>query len=321
MGIVMADSNVQWLGSLFWYSIGLRLEVNADQLLAWADELDLDLVSRPQPRTADAFKSATSRAGAAWSEGDLLWELAFQQVKQTDDVIVRHLYATVTNSRSGASSRDKVAEIKFHRPTHTRTGRRAGSEKITHRIAPFVPATPTLLARVKDVLAEVEGTYADRTEHLAEGTIRKLIREVIEDRMDGLPLPRAGMYFVLPEHREELAKLQTLVRRLGESATLHVVPLADDATQRRLLADALAAEAREVNEAVQLAAKDGDILGRARQQLSARLEAQKRKTALLVRRLPIDTLAGRVALAEASETLLCADPAYRRGLERAASQG
>lgn len=320
MGIRMVDSDVTWLGSLVWYSISDHQPVEAAQLLAWADELGLELVSRPTPRTADAFKTSTSAAGGRWTEAPgVVAELSFRQIRSTDDVVIRHLFKTVVDERQARSSQEKVAEVKFHRPTRTTTGRRQGSEQITHRIAPGLDERTQ--QEVQAVLDVVYAQYGERIAYLNEGTLRKSIRDLIDVAMMGLPLRRSGVYFVLPEHQPMLAQLAALVAKLGPGCSLHSVPLVDDAVQRRLLSDALASECVELAGTISAAAQAGSIVGRPRVVLSARLAAQREKVAVLGARFDVVSLVSRAALAEAGEALEVSDPAYGRRMARELAVG
>lgn len=323
MGVRMEDNNVKWLGSLAWYTISEHEPITATQLLAWADELDLDLVSRPTPRTADAFKTATSTAtsspAAKWEAAPgIQCELEFRHIKATDDVVIRHLFLTSTDTRQARSNRQKVAEVKFHRPTKTHQGRRRGSESITHRVATDLDELTT--QRVEGIVASVYSGYESRIAHLNEGTLRKAIRDIIDVRMRGLPLRRSGVYFILPEHLPTLDKLQALVGKMGPSCNLHYLPLVDDAKQRALLADSLAAETVDLATFISAAVVEagGVLPGRTRTVLSERLDGQRRKVEHLDSRLGIAAQAVKVALAESSEALLSSDPVYRARMAQSA---
>jgi hypothetical protein len=321
MGVRLEDSNVQWLGQCAWYTISDHEPISAAQLLAWVDEIGLDLVSRPTPRTADAFKTATSAMTAKFSPADgIVCDLEFRQIKATDDVVVRHLFVTTTDTRQGRSTREKVAEVKFHRPTKTHTGRRQGSEQITHRLAQNLD--PLVQQQAEELIEKLYAGYQERIAYLNEGTLRKTIRDLIDVRMRGLPLRRSGVYFILPEHLPTLNKLALLVQRMGASCNLHYLPLVDDARQRDLLADALAAEtldlATSISEAIE--AGGGSLPGRPRTVLTERLAAQRAKVEELDARLGVTTLVTKAALAEAGEALLSADPVYRARLARLQAQ-
>jgi len=245
MGVKLQGEDVTWLGHIAWYSVAADSagvsQVKLDDLTSWADQLGVPLVSRPAPRTSAAFRSATSELSDRWTPTDgVTQELSVRQVRSNDDVVVRHIILTTTDSRRQHIEHTKVAEVKFHRPTRQKQGIKRGSERVTHRFAPDLEGD--LLTRCERLVEQLQGAYAVRQEYVMVQTLRKVVRDLLDVRLEALALRRSGVYFIPAESAGFLPRVKELIGRFGPQAFLEYMPLVDSPQQRRMLADAFAAE-------------------------------------------------------------------------------
>ncbi len=259
VGVRLQGKDVTWLGHVCWYSVAADSVTNEsegvsivrlDDLTAWSQELNIELVSKPAPRTASAFRSASSQLSDRWQAGEgVMCELQVKHVRDTPDQVVRQIMLVTTDSRRQSVETIKAAEVKFHRPTRRKSGIKRGSEQVTHRLA------PTLSDEVRDrclvMMEKLKDAYSARQEYVMVQTLRKVVRDLLDARLEALQLRRSGVYFVSPERAELLADMKTLVSRFGEQACFEYMPLVDEPQQRRMVADALASECAEHLEAVQ----------------------------------------------------------------------
>jgi hypothetical protein len=243
-----------WLGQLVWWTVGINAEatrIRLEDLKAFAAELDLDLPSMPQPAGAHAFRSAANKRVRRYTTPEgLQVELSTKVVTSTNEFIVRHVLKTTRDPRTQRLSTDKVAQLKFYRARRTAAGRE-GAESAKPSLHPELSGQDA-----REVLALIEDfreDYARRGQYLSTPAVRRVIRDFIVVRCNGLLVrPSGGVYFVENEYEPVLQRLAQLFARFGPEASYHWLPLIDDPVQRAMVADA--AVTYLVGEATELAA-------------------------------------------------------------------
>lgn len=232
-----------WLGNIFWWtaaSEGTPSRVRPDELEAWVAELKLEAPSMPAPKSAHVFRAASGHLARKYiDDSGNAAELEIKEVSATNHFIVRHVIKTMTDPRTQTLTHDKVAQLKFYRPTRTAKGRRPGSEVSQPSLKPGLAGldAENVLALVEDFRTE----YATRTEFLSMAALRRVIRDFVLIRCDGVLIrPAGGLYFVEERHTDALQRLERLIARFGPEASSHTIPLIDTPSQRSLVSDGVA---------------------------------------------------------------------------------
>ncbi len=234
-----------WLGNLLWWNISGAADkdetskVTLEELQQLVKDLRMTMPSMPQPRSAHNFRAASGNLQRRYTDSHgLEAELNTHEVSATSDFIVRHVVKTTTDPRTQAVSHEKLAELKFFRPTRTAKGRRPGSEVSRPALKPGLSGVDA-----EQVVALVEDfriNFATRETYLSGTALRRVVRDFVVLACEGILLRSAGgVYFVNERYANDLMALGKLVHAFGPGCGLHLIPLFDDESQRAMVAEAL----------------------------------------------------------------------------------
>ncbi|WP_067819838.1 DUF6744 family protein [Actinomadura kijaniata] len=261
----MDDPGAPLLGHVVLYSV-FEGRVRHTDLERWFIELGLDAALLPPAiRAIDAFEQVTGARGvnhkyalesgqpatgnsqsARRTSGQAVEiTLMWRHVRRDRHSIVRHLVREVRDATHSTLTYSQVAECEFVRDTRPGVPRGAGSL----RVNPDYSALATLGLReaetVMHLLDEVRTTYQQRCHYYTGDRLRTLVHDYVV-HLDAIKVrPTGGVYFVHRAHADILARLRTLVSRLGPKSELSRIPIPDQHEMRSMIETAWANQARD----------------------------------------------------------------------------
>ena len=204
-------------------------------------------------RPLDAFKKATAEAKDKYVlASGATCEVLRREVEQTPAYVKQQITREVRDAKKQTLSYTKAIECTFYRGTaRTVDGVRCipkGSERVNVRVTKD-GLTDDELTAVQDIARGIVERYKNYYDNLDGNRLRATVRNYLKGPLDAIEI-KAGCYFVHAAKSDELARLATLVERLGGGCAMHTIPLVDLEAQRSMVVHAFArqsgAELQEV---------------------------------------------------------------------------
>lgn len=262
------------IGNIIWYSItgvvdrtsGKRqmvpVRIHHDMLTQWFTDLGLDeQFLPPKIKKIDAFRTASSNVkGTSYAISDTQEaEFLVTEIDANPEFVLRHIIREVRDKRLSQSTYAHVATLKFFRGARSSSGKRHMMEhyktSINHTLVEVgldgrktgktYPLQAVDRVQVELLLTQVNETYTDLAANLHAQAIRAVIRNYLVHLNAIAVKPSGGVYFVHNSRHSTLVNLQTLVRRIGQGSSFHMIPLPDTTDQREMLTEAFEAEVED----------------------------------------------------------------------------
>lgn len=235
------------LGSIVYFTIttSKTATVTHAQLDRLFDELGLNPDFIPKPnRPVDAYKKATSAVALSYPiDKNRHVNIMVRDAGSTRDSITRALVREVVDERRKQLGYGQIGWAIFDHAPLSLGGARAASG---HRIR-FVVHTDLVPAEEHAVLdqlrRDVISQYDHEVQFVDSPKLRMMVREYIR-YLNAVEM-KPSMYFVHKSRSDELIRLRTLIERLGNGSSMHMIPLVDLPEQRKEVVARFQAEAVE----------------------------------------------------------------------------
>lgn len=210
-----------FLGSLAWYSVSESVHLTHDKLRQHLTTAGLPVDGVAPPRDDDVFRrvcSAAQRKRVGTGTGTFLNILVRDVVRQNNEVHKQVVIEEVDGGNKRLSY-EATHKIVF-----------ANGAITVEEIVPNAVGATTV--------ATIEAQYlTDRNSHNAYA-IRELIRRELTSAKAALVRPTGGVYFVMRQNASTLDAVMKL-GELVDGASIHALPLIDDAKQRTMIKEAV----------------------------------------------------------------------------------
>jgi hypothetical protein len=186
----------------------------------------------------NVFEDAVRRVEGRHRNGRIT-ETKVDRVLETKEHSVYQVTRLVRNLEEQVIDHPKAMRVSFDKKEHT------------INVEPLEAEAAEALAGTEDAIRDY---YAKNRSTLPGQKIRNTIREYLQSKLLAENMrPSGGIYFVARRHHDELVKLREfMVRLYGDQGLFHLIPLANDETQREMLEKRFVVNTMDaINEAIE----------------------------------------------------------------------
>jgi hypothetical protein len=208
------------LGEVVFYTVP-DAPVKVAKVRQVMESLGLETERIPEARKAvDVFQDAVRRVEGKRRNGTII-ETKVDPVMEDKSISVYQVTRLVRDTEQRVIEHPKAMRVSFDKTTHVIT----------------VEVLETEAAEALSGAEEaIRDYYAANRATLPGQKIRNTIRGYLEDLNAENLRPSGGIYFVARRHHDELVKLRDFMAELyGDGGLFHLIPLANDETQREML--------------------------------------------------------------------------------------
>lgn len=208
------------LGEVVFYTVP-DAPVKVQKVKEIMQELGLDESLIPEPRKpVYVFEDAVRRVEGKRKNGTIT-ETKVDKVFEDNTTSVYQVTRLVRNIDEKVIDHPKAMRVSFDKAGHMIT------------VEPLEAEAADALAGTEESIRE----YYSRNRATHHGQkIRNTLRQYITGKLFGESIRESGgIYFVARRHHDELIKLRELMDRLYQPGLFHLIPLANDETQREML--------------------------------------------------------------------------------------
>lgn len=229
------------LGSLVWYAVSSTTQVEYDSFAESLKDAGLEKYTPKRPKDLDIFRRACTNAETKKVEHN--GQIENWLVRNVEVSAGNHWKQIVVEQVDGQNRRlsyEPVLEIRYN-PEGPAIVEDNGDGpqlmvvpggRITHEwIGGWHPG-------VHGAYMQILRDFAYWRGNLHDYVLREMIRDVIVDCKATVVRPSGGVYFVMAENIEAVNSLESIVDSIA-GASIHTVPLVDNAKQREMLRQAV----------------------------------------------------------------------------------
>lgn len=228
--------------------------VKRDDIIKWFKKLDLNPeFVPPENKAQHAFEKATSETKDVYTmtkgrEGHLMC----RDVSRNTNTTRRQITREIKDGKNRVLAYHRAIDLQFVKPTDPtdQSGARLRIQVDTEHLEHGEQT------ELKVVAEAIQDRYFRYLEFFDGMKLRAMVREYLKKQLNAIEV-KGGVYFVLHQYDEELARLSDLVSKLGGDCQMSMIPIVNVERERKFLTqilqreatDALNNLAREIEEA------------------------------------------------------------------------
>jgi hypothetical protein len=229
--------------------------VKRDDIVKWFKSLNLnEEFVPPENKAQHAFEKATSETKDVYPmtkgrEGHLMC----RDVSRNTNTTRRQITREIKDGKNRVLDYHRAVDLQFVKPSDP-TDQGGARLRIQIDTEHLEHGEHTELKKVAEA---IQTRYFRYLEFFDGMKLRAMVREYLKKQLNAIEV-KGGVYFVLHQYDEELARLSQLVSRLGGECQMSMIPIVNVERERKFLTqilqreatDALATLAKEIEEAM-----------------------------------------------------------------------
>ena len=258
------------LGRIVLFTIS-DVPVRVADIRTWFEDLGLDMSLVPSPnKEIDAFKRATNDTKTSYAmTKSRTANLIRREVASNTEFIEHQITREIRDPQNKKLGYTEAIKCRFYRASDPKTGGARVTFKVITAEGGLEPGElPLVQAAARDLYTR----YREYVEHLSDQKLRGTVRNYLK-HLNAIEI-KGGVYFVHSSRDEELAKLQSLVSRLGGGCHMNMIPIVDLERERAFITHIFE---REASEALQEITADAKQILTSRKSVSPQAYAKIRE--------------------------------------------
>jgi len=227
---IEGDTNVEvnYLGSLLWFTVGVVLEIPADDLQQALDDFDLKKFMPREINPRDAFRRATKLVERKRDPygTETYVNLLVREVRADSEKLVRQLVREVVDGENIRLEYKPVVHLEIQK-----------DEQLTIK-----PLAQDLTAAEQATMDHIPEMYEKATQYYDGVHVGYIIKTILNSCNPVSVRPSGGVYFVPQKHADTIESLKELTKRLNNySGQIQVwsVPVIDATEHREMIEESL----------------------------------------------------------------------------------